>query len=112
MSSRKNRKKGKEYKTPQAVEDFMEWFRKDAIQTLRNDWGSGEQVKAMEKNLERLQEFLMARCDTIRPPTSPKAPEGPSEPQKGQGEASLGLDPGEELEEPEEPFLLFPGLRE
>jgi hypothetical protein len=78
-----NRKKVKEYTTPQSVEDFMRWFRKDAIQTLRNDCGSGEQVKAMEKNLERLQEFLMARCDTIRPPTPPKAPEGPSEPQEG-----------------------------
>lgn len=79
MSNKRSRSYVKVYKTPQAVNDFIAQFRKDALHSLRNTWHSSTpQVSAkpaLEANVERLKAFLLAQCDTIPPPPPPPASE-------------------------------------
>jgi hypothetical protein len=87
LKSRKTRSSSRttmilKYKTPQAVNDFIRRFRKDAIQALRNQWLPPDQEKAhleaLEANVERLREFLLGLIENSK--TEPPAPpEDPSE---------------------------------
>jgi hypothetical protein len=96
----------KKYRTPQAVQDYIRTFRKDAIQALRNQGLPKEELKAhqeaLEANVDRLKEFLLSQCDTIPPPPLEEPAEAPDD-------KPTTPPPGDDDEDSWEPeFSLFP----